>query len=536
MAFTPTLPACLKGNWTVAQKEAAGLAESLRECFPRTADQPAVRLEQSDAKPSDDRRPLNVGIVLSGGQAPGGHNVIAGVLDFLQARHPGSRLFGFLNGPRGIINQSAMEITPEKMAPFRNQGGFHMIASGRDKIESAEHLQKAAHTASVMQLDGLVVCGGDDSNTNAAVLAEYFLAHDISTGVIGVPKTIDADLKNDDVPISFGFDTASKVYSEMIGNIMIDAASAGKYYHFIRLMGRNASHITLECALQTHPQAALICEEVASHEYTLSDVTEQLADMVVARSAAGKEYGVALVPEGIIEHVPEVHVLIKELNELMAASPEMAENPAAVAEKLTPASAKVFELLPASIRLELLLERDPHGNVQVARIETEKLLLRLVEAELQKRRAAGSYSGKFQGLSHYFGYEGRCSMPTNFDATYCYSLGYAAGALIASGQTGLMTSVANLERPTTDWTVGGTPFTGMMCMERRNGKLKPVIQKALVDLHGPVFKAFKQQRDKWAIVDCYRSPGPIQFSDTGAYCATQTLALEINNGKPISIH
>lgn len=537
--YVPPQPDVLKGAFKAVNGAVARPADArVTEAFPKLAGIPHVSLQSSGgplaAAPGADRA-LNIGVVLSGGQAPGGHNVIAGIFDLLARRRPGSRLFGFLNGPRGIVQGDAREITSAALAPFRNQGGFNIIGSGRDKIESAEQLAAAATTARNMELDGLVVIGGDDSNTNAAVLAEYFLAKGLKTSVVGVPKTIDGDLKNDDVPISFGFDTACKVYSEMIGNIMIDAASARKYYHFVRLMGRSASHIALEAALQTHPQAALISEEVAAHGSSLADITKQLADMVAARADAGKNYGVVLVPEGLIECVPEVGVLIGELNELLAGGGD--GSAAAVAPRLSPASRAVFEMFPAALQAELLEERDPHGNVQVARIQTEGLLLQLVAAELDARKGAGAYAGKFAGLAHYMGYEGRCSLPTNFDATYTCALGHAAGALVEAGATGLMATIGNLAAPAAQWTVGGTPLTGMMCIERRKGKDKPVVRKALVDLEGPVFREFVKKRAAWALQDAYRSPGPIQFAGTpSAHLANLTLALEINGGKPISIH
>ncbi|CAK0740350.1 hypothetical protein CVIRNUC_001244 [Coccomyxa viridis] len=478
---------------------------------------------------------LRVGIVLSGGQAPGGHNVLAGVLDYLSERHPGSTLLGFKGGPGGILAKDYMEITQDNMAPFRNQGGFHMIGSGRGKIEKPEDLQKASNVAQELRLDGLVVCGGDDSNTNAAVLAEFFKAKGLRTSVIGVPKTIDGDLKNAQVATSFGFDTACKVYSEMIGNLMMDALSAKKYYHFVRLMGRAASHITLECALQTHPQAAIICEEVHQSNRRLADIVHELADMVAARAEDDKNYGIILLPEGLIEHVPEIGALISELNDLLADTDVAVNCHDSLVTKLSGANLAVFQFLPVAVRQQLLLDRDPHGNVQVARIETEKLLLQLLEVELEKRKQQGKFSGKFAGLTHYFGYEGRCSMPTNFDATYCATLGYVAGVLIAEDKTGLMATASCLDKPCADWSVGGYPLIDMMCIERRRGKDKPVIKKALVELNGPVYGAFEQLRQRWAAEDAYRSPGPIQFHGPTADCANFTLSLELCQGHPIEI-
>ncbi|KAK9839495.1 hypothetical protein WJX81_005636 [Elliptochloris bilobata] len=573
--YVPPKPKILQGTFDVSpvaakdrsffkSSAAAGECDRIAAVFPNLHGKPAVKLVKAGmpacsvnghAAPRANGaangaapRQLRVGIVLSGGQAPGGHNVIAGLLDCLEQRFPGSQLLGFRDGPRGIVTKRYSEITVEAMLTYRNQGGFHMIGSGRDKIESAEDLERAAAAVTDLGLNGLVVAGGDDSNTNAAVLAEYFLARSVRCSVIGVPKTIDGDLKNDAVAISFGFDTACKVYSEAVGNIMIDAASARKYTHFVRLMGRSASHLTLETALQTHPQAALICEEITATGTTLAGVTQQVADIVAARAAVGKNYGVILIPEGLLEHVPEVSALIKELNELLAggdvegSSGGSSEDltggvsPGAVSARLTPQNRAVFDLLPAAIRGDLLRERDPHGNVQLSRIETEKLVMALVEAELAARHAAGTYAGKFAALAHYFGYEGRCALPTNFDATYCYALGYAAGALVAHRQTGLMATIGDLHKPTAEWCVGGTPLTGMMCIERRRGKDKPVVRKAMVDLGGPVFMHFAAARERWALEDCYRSPGPIQFGGGGeAYMATLTLALERNNGAPIGI-
>ncbi|CAL8463411.1 g2945 [Coccomyxa elongata] len=478
---------------------------------------------------------LRIGIVLSGGQAPGGHNVIGGLLDYLLERHPGSQLIGFKNGPGGILTKSFMDITEDIMAEFRNLGGFHIIGSGRDKIEKEKDLEQAASVVKELDLDGLVVCGGDDSNTNAAVLAENFAAKGLKTCVIGVPKTIDGDLKNSQVATSFGFDTACKVYSEQIGNLMMDALSAKKYYHFVRLMGRAASHITLECALQTHPQAAIISEEVHQQGKTLADIVDEIADIIAKRAEEGKNYGIVLIPEGLIEHIPQIGALICELNDLLADVTTDVDSHDAVMTRLSTANLAVFEFLPASTRQQLLLDRDPHGNVQVSRIETEQLLLQLVAVELEKRRKESKFCDNFAGLTHYFGYEGRCSFPTNFDAAYCATLGYAAGALVAGGKTGLMATASSLDKPCAEWKVGGYPLIDMMCIERRRGKDKPVIRKALVELEGPVFTAFKQMRSKWAQEDCFRSPGPIQFSGPNADGANFTLALELNSNQPIQI-
>lgn len=390
----------------------------------------------------------------------------------------------------------------------------------------------AAATVSKLGLDGLVVIGGDDSNTNAAVLAQFFRGKGLPTKVLGVPKTIDGDLKNEQVATSFGFDTACRVYAEAVGNIMIDSASADKYYHFVRLMGRAASHIALEVALQTHPQLCLISEEVQTKGITLQQIATQIADIVAARSAAGISHGVILIPEGLIEFLPHADELLRELNEIMATSAGRLSLEATAA-MLTTGSAELFSFLPRSIAEQLMLDRDPHGNVQVAQIETEQLLIQVVKAELAARKAAGTFSGKFAAIGHYFGYEGRCALPSNFDATYCYNLGYAAGALASKGKTGMMAAVSNLERPARQWTVGGVPLTSMMRVERRKGKDKPVIQKALVKLDGGPFTAYAAKREEWGLHDCYRSPGPIQFQGGLANEATLTLAAEINRGHPI---
>ncbi|KAJ7946344.1 Pyrophosphate--fructose 6-phosphate 1-phosphotransferase subunit beta [Quillaja saponaria] len=424
---------------------------------------------------------LKIGVVLSGGQAPGGHNVISGIFDYLQDRAKGSILYGFRGGPAGIMKCKYIELTSEYIYPYRNQGGFDMIASGRDKIETPEQFKQAEETALKLELDGLVVIGGDDSNTNACLLAENFRAKNLKTRVIGCPKTIDGDLKCKEVPTSFGFDTACKIYAEMIGNVMIDARSTGKYYHFVRLMGRAASHITLECALQTHPNITIIGEEVQQ--------------------------------------------LIAELNEILAH--DTVDEGSLWKKKLTDQSLLLFEFLPQAIQEQLMLERDPHGNVQVAKIETEKMLIEMVETELEKRKQEGAYEGQFKGQSHFFGYEGRCGFPTNFDATYCYALGYGAGVLLHSGKTGLISSVGNLGASVEEWSVGGTALTSLMDVERRHGKFKPVIKKAMVELEGAPFKKFASLRDEWALKNRYTSPGPIQFSGPGSDAISHTLLLEL---------
>ncbi|KAL4443800.1 hypothetical protein ABPG75_011537 [Micractinium tetrahymenae] len=549
LAFRPQLPSVLTGPHSMVEgerRECVAAHSSVCAMFPHLSGSEAgtggtLRLMRLVPSNQDDNggaqgAPLRLGVLFSGGQASGGHNVIIGLHDYLQRWHPGSTLLGFLNGPRGVMQNNYKLLAPEELVvdSYRNQGGFHMIASGRDKIEKADQLAAAEKTCMDEKLDGIVIIGGDDSNTNAAVMAEHFLARGVNTRVVGVPKTIDGDLKTPDVPCSFGFDTACKVYSESIGNICIDSASAKKYYHFIKLMGRAASHITLECALQTRPQIALICEEVAAHRCSLKDVVYQIADVVAQRAQQGKNYGVVLIPEGLIEHMHDVSALIAELNELLAQGVNVADQ-ADVSAHLSPESADVFDHLPVSIRCEMLEERDPHGNVQVSHIETEKLIMKLVEGELARRKAHGQYSGKFSAINHFFGYEGRCSLPSNFDATYCNALGQAAAALVAAGQTGLMATVSNLQHAASEWTVGGTPLLAMMHLERRSGRDKPVIKKALVDMEGPAMRAFSASRATWAAGDCFRVPGPIQYQGHCADTTTLTLELELNEGKAISL-
>ncbi|XP_074575811.1 LOW QUALITY PROTEIN: pyrophosphate--fructose 6-phosphate 1-phosphotransferase subunit beta-like [Curcuma longa] len=507
------------------RSSAAGNPDEIAKLFPNLFGQPSAKLVPAGSGPSDFARELKIGVVLSGGQAPGGHNVISGIFDYLQDRTKGSILYGFKGGPAGIMKRKYVELTHDFVYPYRNQGGFDMICSGRDKIETPEQFKQAEDTVTELDLDGLVVIGGDDSNTNACLLAENFRQKKMKTQVIGCPKTIDGDLKCKEVPTSFGFDTACKIYSEMIGNVMIDARSTGKYYHFVRLMGRAASHITLECALQTHPNIAIIGEEVAAKKQTLKNVTDYITDIICKRAELGYNYGVILIPEGLIDFIPEVQQLIAELNEILAHDVVDAEG--LWKNKLQQQSKVLFEFLPQQIQEQLLLERDPHGNVQVAKIETEKMLISMVETELQKRKLEGKYARNFKGQSHFFGYEGRCGLPTNFDANYCYALGYAAGALLHSGKTGLISSVGNLSDPVDEWTVGGTALTSLMDVERRHGKFKPVIKKAMVELDGAPFGKFAALRDEWAIKNRYISPGPIQFIGPGSNDVNHTLLLEL---------
>ncbi|XP_073121028.1 pyrophosphate--fructose 6-phosphate 1-phosphotransferase subunit beta isoform X1 [Henckelia pumila] len=519
------LPSVLKGPFKVVDgppSSAAGNPDEIAKLFPCLYGQPSANLVPGDLSLVQG---LKIGVVLSGGQAPGGHNVISGIFDYLQDYCKGSTLYGFRGGPAGIMKCKYVILTPEFIYPYRNQGGFDMICSGRDKIESPEQFKQAQETAVKLDLDGLVVIGGDDSNTNACLLAENFRSKNLKTRVIGCPKTIDGDLKCKEVPTSFGFDTACKIYAEMIGNVMVDARSTGKYYHFVRLMGRAASHITLECALQTHPNITLIGEEVAAQKQTLKHVTDYIADVVCKRAERSYNYGVILIPEGLIDFIPEVQHLIAELNEILAH--DIVDEAGVWKEKLTPESLQLFNLLPPAIQDQLMLERDPHGNVQVAKIETEKMLIQMVETELESRKKAAGYKGHFKGQSHFFGYEGRCGLPSNFDSTYCYALGYAAGALLQSGKTGLISSVGNLAAPVGEWTVGGTALTSLMDVERRHGKFKPVIKKAMVELEGAPFKKFASLREEWALQNRYLSPGPIQFFGPASDKVNHTLLLEL---------
>ncbi|XP_024982560.1 pyrophosphate--fructose 6-phosphate 1-phosphotransferase subunit beta-like isoform X2 [Cynara cardunculus var. scolymus] len=484
---------------------AAGNPDEIAKLFPSLFGQPSAMLVPGESNESGTA--LKIGVVLSGGQAPGGHNVISGIFDYLQERCKGSTVYGFRGGPAGIMKGKYVVLTPEYIYPYRNQ------------------FKQAEDIALKLDLDGLVVIGGDDSNTNACLLAEYFRSKHLKTRVIGCPKTIDGDLKCKEVPTSFGFDTACKIYAEQIGNVMIDARSTGKYYHFVRLMGRAASHITLECALQTHPNITLIGEEVASKKLTLKNVTDYVADVICKRANLGYNYGVILIPEGLIDFIPEVQQLIAELNEILAN--ETVDEHGSWKQKLLPQSLQLFELLPHAIQDQLMLERDPHGNVQVAKIETEKMLIQMVEGELEKRKQIGQYAYQFKGQSHFFGYEGRCGLPSNFDSSYCYALGYGAGALLESGKSGLISSVGNLAAPVEEWTVAGTALTSLMDVERRHGKFKPVIKKAMVELDGAPFKKFESKREEWALQNRYISPGPIQFVGAEADRANHTLLLEL---------
>lgn len=519
------LPNVLKSSFEVVdgpKSSAAGNPDEIAKLFPKLFGQPSASLK---AGGSLSEKSLKIGVVLSGGQAPGGHNVISGIFDYLQQRTQGSTLYGFKGGPAGVMKCKYVKLTGDIVHPYRNQGGFDMICSGRDKIETPEQFKEAQETVKKLDLDGLVVIGGDDSNTNACLLAENFRANGLKTLVIGCPKTIDNDLKCKEVPTSFGFDTACKIYSEMIGNLMIDARSTGKYYHFVRLMGRAASHITLECALQTHPNITIIGEEVSAQKLTLKSVTDYITNIICKRAYVGYNYGIILIPEGLIDFIPEVQQLIAELNEILAH--DIVDKEGAWKKKLRSQSHELFEILPKAIQEQLLLERDPHGNVQVAKIETEKMLIQMVEAELEKRKKEGKYKKDFKGQPHFFGYEGRCGLPSDFDSNYCYALGYGAAALLHAGKTGLISSVGNLGAPVEDWTVGGTALTSLMDVERRHGKFKPVIKKAIVELEGAPFKKFASMRDDWSIKNRYINPGPVQFVGQTSDVINHTLRLEL---------
>jgi pyrophosphate--fructose-6-phosphate 1-phosphotransferase len=513
--------------------EAVADREDLRALFKHSYGKPIATFVRG--KNDRIRKPLRVGVILSGGQAPGGHNVIAGLYDGLKKGNPASTLYGFLGGPGGLIENKTLELGDAVIDQYRNTGGFDIIGSGRTKIETPEQFAAALETAKKLNLNAVVIIGGDDSNTNAALLAEYFLDQGAAVQVIGCPKTIDGDLKNEYIEASFGFDTAVKTYSELIGNIERDANSAKKYWHFIKLMGRAASHIALECALQTRPNICLISEEVEAKGSSLGQVVDQICDSVVRRAENRENFGVALIPEGLVEFIPEMKKLIGELNDIMAIhekefpGEDTLDNQIIWLErKLSGPSAELIRSLPEEIARELLMDRDPHGNVQVSRIETEKLLISMVEKRLKARKAEGTYTGKFSALAHFFGYEGRCAFPSNFDADYCYALGFGAFVLIASGLTGYLSGVRNLTAPAARWIAGGIPLTMMMNMEQRHGTKKPVIKKALVELEGAPFRTFAAARDTWAVKTSFLFPGAIQYFGPGEVSdqPTRTLQME----------
>ncbi len=521
------------GENTTAVKD----KEEIKELFRDVYGQPIVSFNDNGETLNQTKK--NVGVILSGGQAPGGHNVIAGLYDALKQSNPANKLYGFLGGPSGIIEGKYIEFDDKYIDSYRNTGGFDIIGSGRTKLETEEQFEQTLKTCKSLDIDAVVIIGGDDSNTNACMLAQWLKAKNTGIQVIGCPKTIDGDLKNSQIEISFGFDTATKTYSELVGNIERDANSAKKYWHFIKLMGRSATHVGLEVALQTQPNITLISEEVEAKKQSLKSIVDYITDVVVKRSNAGKNFGVALIPEGLIEFIPEMKTMISNLNDILAvlekdsafvnASNE--DKYRTIEQKLDSTNASVFNSLPDLIKAQLLMDRDPHGNVQVSKIETEKLLIEMVKTNLKKLKAEGKYNGKFSEQAHFFGYEGRCAAPSNFDADYCYSLGYNAFALILGGFTGYLSCIKNLTEPANKWMAGGVPLTMMMNMEKRHGKMKPVIQKALVELDGPVFKEFEANREKWALNDCYVYPGAIQYFGPSEVCDVTTITLQLEQKK-----
>ena len=531
-AYQPKLPKALQGAVKVkegAATQSVGDQEEIKKLFPNTSGMPIVEFEPATEA---NNKKMNVGIILSGGQAPGGHNVITGLFDQVKKLNPENRLYGFILGPGGLVDHNYMELTKEIIDEYRNTGGFDMIGSGRTKLEKVDQFEKGLEIIRELDIKAIVIIGGDDSNTNACVLAEYYAAKNYGVQVIGCPKTIDGDLKNEQIETSFGFDTACKTYSELIGNIERDCNSARKYWHFIKVMGRSASHIALECALQTQPNICLISEEIEAKAMSLDDIVTYIADAVAARAADGNNFGTVVIPEGVIEFIPAIKKLIAQLNDVLA-MPEVkdlgrTETIDFAKAHLTEENLAVFNSLPTGVARQLALDRDPHGNVQVSLIETEKLLSTMVAQKLEKMKKAGTYKGKFGTQHHFFGYEGRCAAPSNYDADYCYALGTSAAQLIANGKTGYMAIVKNTTKPADQWIAGGVPITMMMNMERRNGEMKPVIRKALVELDGAPFKAFAAQRDKWARETCYTYPGPIQYWGPTEVCdqPTMTLALE----------
>lgn len=535
-AYQPKLPKALQGAVTIkegAATQSVDNQEEIKKLFPNTYGMPLVEFVPTE---TETHKAMNVGVILSGGQAPGGHNVISGLFDEVKKLNPENRLYGFLMGPGGLVDHKYIEITDELIADYRNTGGFDLIGSGRTKLEEVSQFEKGIEILRELDIKALVIIGGDDSNTNACVLAEYYAAKNYGVQVIGCPKTIDGDLKNDQIETSFGFDTACKTYAEVIGNIERDCNSARKYWHFIKLMGRSASHIALECALQTQPNICLISEEIEKKDLTLNQVVEQIAETVAYRASQGNNFGVVLIPEGLIEFIPAIGRLIQELNDLLAAHGADYKDLDKDAQRqyilshLSEANKATFETLPEGVARQLSLDRDPHGNVQVSLIETEKLLSEMVGDKLAQWKEEGKYTGKFSALHHFFGYEGRCAAPSNFDADYCYALGTSAAQLIANGKTGYMAIVKNTTAGTDQWKAGGVPITMMMNMERRNGEMKPVIRKALVELDGKPFKTFAAHRDEWAKNTCYVYPGPIQYWGPSEVCdqTTKTLALEQN--------
>ena len=534
--YQPKLPVALRGALNAVEGEptqSVDNQEEIQQLFPNTYGMPYLKFEPTEGEPANVR--INVGVILSGGQAPGGHNVISGLFDGIKKLNKDNKLYGFLLGPAGLIEHKCIEITAELVDEYRNTGGFDIIGSGRTKLEKKEQFDKGLEILQALDIKALVIIGGDDSNTNACVLAEYYKAIGAGVQVIGCPKTIDGDLKNSEIEASFGFDTATKVYSEVIGNIMRDCNSAKKYWHFIKLMGRSASHVTLECALQTHPNVTLIGEEVEAKNQTLDDIVTYIAEVVTDRANLGLNYGVVLVPEGLIEFIPAIKKLIAELNDMLAANQADFELVADdhkidyVLAHLSEENASIFRSLPLSVSRQLALERDPHGNVQVSLIETEQLLAEMVAKKLAQWKKDGIYTGKFATQHHFFGYEGRCAAPSNFDADYCYSLGYNAAMLISFGKTGYMSSIKNTCLPADKWIAGGIPITMMMNMEKRNGEMKPVIRKALVSLSGHPYKYFVCHRSDWARNTSFVYPGPIQYFGPSEVCDRPTMTLLLEN-------
>ena len=531
-AYQPKLPKALQGAVKVkegAATQSVGDQEEIKKLFPNTYGMPIVEFEPATEA---NNTKMNVGIILSGGQAPGGHNVITGLFDQIKKLNPENRLYGFTLGPGGLVDHNYMELTKEIIDEYRNTGGFDMIGSGRTKLEKVDQFEKGLEIIRQLDIKAIVIIGGDDSNTNACVLAEYYAAKNYGVQVIGCPKTIDGDLKNDQIETSFGFDTACKTYSELIGNIERDCNSARKYWHFIKVMGRSASHIALECALQTQPNICLVSEEIEEKAMSLDDIVAYIANAVAQRAADGNNFGTVIIPEGVIEFIPAIKKLIAQLNDVLAL-PEVkdmgrTETIDFAKSHLTDENLAVFNSLPTGVARQLALDRDPHGNVQVSLIETEKLLSTMVAQKLERMKKEGTFKGKFAAQHHFFGYEGRCAAPSNFDADYCYALGTSAAQLIANGKTGYMAIVKNTTAPAEQWIAGGVPITMMMNMEKRNGEMKPVIRKALVELDGAPFKTFAAQRDRWARETAYVYPGPIQYWGPTEVCdqPTRTLALE----------
>ncbi|MBE6331090.1 MAG: diphosphate--fructose-6-phosphate 1-phosphotransferase [Bacteroidales bacterium] len=537
-AYQPKLPKALRGALKAvegAPTQSVADQEEVKKLFPNTYGMPYLKFEPIEGKMQTAQ--MNVGVILSGGQAPGGHNVISGLFDGIKKLNPNNKLYGFLLGPGGLVDHKYMELTADIIDEYRNTGGFDIIGSGRTKLEKKDQFDKGLEILKQLGIKALVIIGGDDSNTNACVLAEYYKAINAGVQVIGCPKTIDGDLKNSEIEASFGFDTATKVYSEVIGNIMRDCNSAKKYWHFIKLMGRSASHVTLECALQTHPNVTLIGEEVEAKNQTLDDIETYIAQVVADRANQGMNYGVVLVPEGLIEFIPAIKKLISELNDMLAANQAEFDTVADdkkidyVLSKLSAENAAIFKSLPIAVSRQLALERDPHGNVQVSLIETEQLLAEMVGKKLAQWKKEGKYNGKFATQHHFFGYEGRCAAPSNWDADYCYSLGFNASMLIASGKTGYMSSVKNTFKPVDEWVAGGIPITMMMNMEKRAGEMKPVIKKALVELDGAPYKFFVSKRDEWASKTSFVYPGPIQYFGPSEVCDRPTITLSLEHQK-----